>query len=258
MPGSNITIFDGNNYLRRKYEETHSTSVLRAVVVDIRTELARKGNKCVFVLDGYGGNQYRRNIFPAYKSGRPETPDAFREQQKIFNELLKSLPIITIQVPMYEADDIIADLVHTFKVSPLFPDAVFHIKSTDKDFHQLGVSYEGKGLPFPPEETILFKCLVGDPSDSIPGVAGFGLKKYDKLNKEVALKWMEDNFPLDRIPVEFHETQKKWIESNQALLIAMRDICKFRPVPEGLIEKHATFGNDNPKEIERILKENLA
>ncbi len=258
MPESRITIFDGNNYLRRKYEETHSTSALRAVVVDIRTELARKGNKCVFVLDGFNGNKYRRDKFPTYKAGRPPTPDAFREQQKIFNDLLKFLPIITIQVPEYEADDIIADLVQTFQQPDSFPDALYHIKSTDKDFHQLGVSYEGKELPFPPEETVLFKCLVGDSSDAIKGVAGFGVGKYEKLDKEIALKWLEDGFPLDRIPLDFHETQKKWIESNQDLLIVMRDICRFRPVPDGLIDKHAVFGENNPKEVERILKENLA
>lgn len=259
MPESRVTIFDGINYLRRKYEETHSVSVLRAVVVDIRTELARKGNKCVFVLDGFGANKYRRDIFPNYKGNRPSTPDGFKDQKKIFMELLKNLPIITIEVPEYEADDIIADLIVSFRESTHFSgDTIYHVKSTDKDFHQLGVSYEGKELPIPSEETVLFKTLVGDISDAIPGIAGFGIKKYDKLNKEVALAWLNDDFPLDRIPVDFPETQKKWIENNKDLLIAMRNVCRFRPVPDGLIDKHAVFGQDNPKEVERILKENLA
>ena len=258
MPESRVTIFDGNNYLRRKYEETRTTSALRDVVMDIRTELARRGNRCIFVRDGYRGNDYRKKIFPGYKSNRTKesVPDGFYDQMKVFDELLKHLPIISIQVPEYEADDIVADLVLTFKES--YPDATFHIKSTDKDFHQLGVSYEGKPLPFGPEETILYKVLVGDTSDAIPGVLGFGVKKYEKLNKETALQWLEDGFPLDRVPLEFHQTQKDWIETNRDLLIAMRDVCKFRPVPDGLLDKHAVFGDNNPQEVERILKENLA
>ena len=258
LPESSITIFDGNNYLRRKYEEDHSGSTLRAIVLDIRTELARKGNRCVFVLDGVKCNKYRRDIFPGYKVGRPDTPDAFNEQKRIFNEIVKHLPIITIEVPEYEADDIIAALVETFRASPHFPDAKYHIKTTDKDFHQLDVSYEGKGLGIPAEETVLFKTLVGDASDKIPGMPGFGLKKYEALNKPEALQWLEDGFPVDRIPVDIPKTQADWAAHNQATLVAYRDICRFRPVPEGLIESHSHFGMNKPEEVERILKENLA
>jgi 5'-3' exonuclease len=258
MAKKRITIFDGNNYLRRKYEETRGTSALRDVVMDIRTELASPGNMCMFVFDGVHCNRYRREFFPGYKVGRPPTPDGFNEQKKILKEILSHMPIMVLEVEGYEADDLIAAAVKNFQASPLFKDVSIHIKSTDKDFHQLGVSYEGKELPFPAEETVLYKTLVGDQSDKIPGIPGFGQKKFEALDKEAALQWLADDFPLDRIPVQIPESLCVWIRNNQETLRAYKKTCEFRPVPEKVLTDGIPPIKNEPHEVERLLQENLA
>lgn len=253
-----ITIIDGNNWLRRLYQKELDTSALRTATLEIRTLLSTPDNRVIYVWDGLSCNRYRREIFPDYKGNRGDLPDGFLEQLKAFKRILSNLPIITVEVPYYEADDVIATLVKGFQTSEHFKDIeVIHIKSTDKDFHQLGVSYEGKRLEVAPKHTVLYKILIGDTSDKIPGVPGFGIKKFEKLDLDAASQWMEADFAPAHVP-DMPETQKKWCEENVATLKAMRDVCLFRPVPDGLLDEHAGFGDNKPEEVDKILKEHMA
>lgn len=250
-----VTLIDGNNYVRRKFEQDKDQAGLRAVLLDIRSELARANNQVIFVFDGKGASRARREIFPGYKVGREPTPDSFFEHLRLLQRILSHVPIISIEVDGTEADDIIAHLVHDFRASENFgPQTPIHIKSTDKDFHQLGVTYEGKDLGIPPEQTVLYKVMVGDSSDKIPGIPGFGIKKFEALDKDAALSWLEAGFPEDRVP-PMPEACRKWCESNAETLRAYRDICRFFPVRHEDLMAGTTFGKDEPQEIEKIFKE---
>ncbi|GAA5495508.1 DNA polymerase I [Rubritalea halochordaticola] len=144
----------------------------------------------------------RHEIFPEYKAQRDAMPEDLAKAIPEVKRLLKAFHIPVIEVPGYEADDIIGTLAHqadatgeyqTFMVTP------------DKDFAQLvtptttmwkpgrkGSEVELMDVPailskWEIEDTsqvIDILALWGDASDNIPGVPGIGEKTAKKLIKQ--------------------------------------------------------------------------
>jgi len=169
------------------------------------------------VFDGIGSSQNRKNLLPEYKSGRnlarmtnhSAFDDLDEEQDSKVNQIarlihyLKCLPVHLISLDKVEADDIIAHLsqhlVNTYKSDVT-------IVSADKDFLQLVNEHvtvyspivkeyytpklvrEKFGLS--PHNFILYKILMGDNSDKVPGLKGLGPKKLFKLFPELQEKDM--------------------------------------------------------------------
>jgi DNA polymerase-1 len=165
------------------------------------------------VFDGIGSSTNRKNLLPEYKSNRgitkitnwetfeniDEENDAKIDQIIRLIQYLKCLPVKLISFDKVEADDIIAYLsqyTSTTKQSKCT------IVSSDKDFLQLvddnitvyspmikefytAQTVEEKfGLP--PKNFILYKTLLGDNSDKVPGLKGLGPKKLFKFFPELS------------------------------------------------------------------------
>lgn len=165
------------------------------------------------IFDGKGSSNSRKNILPEYKSGRnvsrltnwnifeniEEENDAQVNQIVRIVEYLQTLPIKVLSLDRSEADDIIAYLAMNFKFQP--QDKMF-IVSSDKDFIQLinenVILYRPMEKRYYTSETvrevynmsasnfIIYKTLIGDTSDKIPGVKGLGPSKFTKLFPEVS------------------------------------------------------------------------
>lgn len=273
---SEFTLIDGNNWLRRKFEEDRDISGLRASVNSLRSEIANPRNQTIFFWDGYHANDYRKAIYPEYKSKRFGTPDEFYLQVDLFREIVKNLPIPYFRVDHYEADDVIAAFARVLPAG-----SKIHIKSTDKDFEQLeGVTHEGKTLTdalqkvvdkakekgkpiegadpiITPDLVVPFKVMVGDTSDSIAGIPGFGEKRWLLSNKEAVKAWVNMDFDPDYIP-EMSDKLTEWCRDNVDTLIAMKRVCLFRPFDKQLLTIHMQRGRDNPDVVEQILKDNYA
>lgn len=273
------TLIDGSNWLRRKYEEDRDISGLRASLNSLRSEIARPNNQVIFFWDGYNSNDYRKAIYPDYKSNRVkpvEGRDEFYLQQKLFREIVKHLPIPWFRVDGYEADDIIAAFVMALPEG-----SKVHIKSTDKDFEQIpGVTHEGKSITevlkavvekerekgkdisgfdpiITPDFVIPFKVMVGDKSDAIPGIPGFGEKRWLLSDKTAIRAWFDSDFDPTLIP-EMSVKLTEWCTDNVELLRTMRKICQFRLVDKEVLSTHMNMGTDNPAAAEQILKDNLS
>lgn len=180
--------------------------------------------KVFVVFDGIGSSNNRKNLIPEYKSNRNQTRvtnwDVFdnleeEDESKVDQiiriiQYLKTLPVRTISIDKVEADDIIAYLSETLPTKP--NDRAF-IVSSDKDFLQLiseqVVVYRPIEKEFYTEQTVkdkfnvspnnflLYKLLMGDNSDGIPGIKGLGLKKLYKLFPELTEENMSLNDLLD-------------------------------------------------------------
>ncbi len=180
--------------------------------------------KVFVVFDGMGSSNNRKNLIPEYKSNRNQTRvtnwDVFdnleeEDESKVDQiiriiQYLKTLPVRTISIDKVEADDIIAYLSETLPTKP--NDRAF-IVSSDKDFLQLiseqVVVYRPIEKEFYTEQTVkdkfnvspnnflLYKLLMGDNSDGIPGIKGLGLKKLYKLFPELTEENMSLNDLLD-------------------------------------------------------------
>ena len=164
------------------------------------------------VFDGAGSATNRKNLLQEYKSGRnlqritnwevfedlDEEHDSKVDQIVRLIQYLKLLPIKTTIIDKVEADDVIAVL--SDKLVEKFNSTVF-IVSSDKDFVQLVsdkiILYRPMEKEYYTDKTvfekfgvlaenfILYKTLLGDNSDRIPGVKGLGekgiFKKFPEL-----------------------------------------------------------------------------
>jgi DNA polymerase-1 len=141
------------------------------------------------------GGSFRKRLFDDYKAGRDAQPEDLSAQIPVVRELIEAFRIPLIEVPDFEADDVIAALV---KQAP--EDVRVTIISTDKDLMQLvsdrvqlldGVGDRRYGpaeveerFGVTPDRMLDLRALVGDPSDNIPGVKGIGAKGAAKLIDE--------------------------------------------------------------------------
>ena len=146
------------------------------------------------------GGSFRREIFPEYKANRAETPEDILLSVPYVKRIVEAMCIPVLEVPGYEADDVIGTLAYkgveagydVFMVTP------------DKDYGQLVCDnckiYKQKGndgIEIVGREAIREKygienpqlvrdilALWGDASDNIPGVPGIGEKTACKLVQE--------------------------------------------------------------------------
>ncbi len=146
----------------------------------------------VVVFDPPGGKSFRQEIYGEYKAQRDKQPEDLSTQMPAVRDLIDAHRLAVLQVPGFEADDVIATLVarapEDFRVT---------IVSTDKDLMQLVTErvwlldtmkdrrYDPAEVEerfgVPPEQVLDLRALVGDPSDNIPGVRGIGEKGAAKL-----------------------------------------------------------------------------
>jgi DNA polymerase-1 len=159
----------------------------------------------VWVLDA--GTSFREKRYPEYKSTRQkldlELQADFDRSVERTRQLLDAFRVAAVEVPGYEADDVIGTLATQAAARGL--DSV--IVSGDKDFYQLigprvALLNPGRGGPAAVDEVWVdetnaaerlgvspgqvadFLALVGDASDNIPGVKGIGEKGAQKLLAE--------------------------------------------------------------------------
>jgi len=136
---------------------------------------------------------FRKEMYSEYKAHRTEMPEDLAKQIPYIKKLADLLGIPSLEVPSYEADDLIGTLTKFGKRQGM--DVV--IVSGDKDFGQLiedgvilydtmkDIRYDSAGVfekwGIRPDQFIDFLAIVGDTSDNIPGVRGLGEKGTIKL-----------------------------------------------------------------------------
>ena len=165
------------------------------------------------IFDGENSSMNRKNILSEYKAGRHQSRitnwdifedvgdehDAKIDQIVRLIDYLKCLPIKTVALDKVEADDIIAHLAS--KITSNNDNSRAFIVSSDKDFIQLASDKICVYRPIEkdyytpdtvqkkfnvlPENFILYKVLMGDSSDKVPGIKGLGEKKLRKLFPEL-------------------------------------------------------------------------
>ncbi|XAO71644.1 MAG: DNA polymerase I [Acetobacteraceae bacterium] len=140
-----------------------------------------------------GRQTFRNDIYPAYKAHRPPAPEDLVPQFALIREATKAFNIPSIELPGWEADDLIAS----------YAEVIAHeggrctIVSSDKDLMQLvtgkvqmldpikqrpiGVEEVLTKFGVPPERVVDVQALMGDSTDNVPGVPGIGPKGAAQL-----------------------------------------------------------------------------
>jgi len=145
---------------------------------------------------------FRNEIYKDYKANRSEAPDDLAPQFEYIRKSVLAFNLPSVDLPNYEADDLIATYVDKI----LNKGAKVTIVSSDKDLMQLYKKrvriYDPMKNKFINEDDIMKKfgvdaskvidvqSLAGDSSDNVPGVPGIGIKtaaelinKYGTLEK---------------------------------------------------------------------------
>ena len=144
------------------------------------------------------GPTFRHEAYEQYKAQREETPEVIRLSVPIIKDIIRAYRIPILEVPGYEADDVIGTLateagkkgVTTYMMTPdkdygqLVSENVFMYrpKYGDKEFEVMGVEeVKAKFNIESPLQVIDMLGLMGDSSDNIPGCPGVGEKTAQKL-----------------------------------------------------------------------------
>ena len=147
------------------------------------------------------GGTFRHELYEQYKAQREETPEDIRASVPIIKDILRAYRIPILEVPGYEADDVIGTLAHQadqlgIKTYMMTPDKdygqlvtenalIYRPKFGDKEFEVMDIERvkEKFGIERP-EQVIDLLGLMGDSSDNIPGCPGVGEKTAQKLIAE--------------------------------------------------------------------------
>lgn len=150
--------------------------------------------------DPHGGT-FRHQRYPLYKAQREETPEAIRFGVPVIKQLLQAYRIPVLEVPGYEADDVIGTLasqagaegIQTYMMTPdkdygqLVSAHVymFKPKTLSAGFDTLGPEEVcAKWGIERPQQVADILGLMGDASDNIPGCPGVGEKTAAQLIRQ--------------------------------------------------------------------------
>ena len=195
-----IRLIDGNNQFFLKYAKATSYKDL----VNRCKELHWGFDQVWWVFDGYDSRKSRRDLYPEYKNTASRAKNKLdTTKYDMLNDFKKiDLPaiggVMIVERAYTEADDLIRALAIALA------DGVNQIEITSNDVDLLNLSYlpnvtqpQAK-LPKnvnSAQELDLFKTLVGDSSDNLKGLAGFGEAAWAKLTgpQRVEIKRQLDN-----------------------------------------------------------------
>jgi DNA polymerase-1 len=174
-----------------------NTSAIFGFVVTLEDLIKRVKPTHMAVAFDPAGPTFRHEAYEQYKAQRQETPEDIRWAVPRIKQLLEAMNIPVLDVPGYEADDVIGTLAHKaekedFEVYMATPDKDYGQLVTDKvwmyrprhtgGFEKLGPQEvcEKYGLTHQ-SQVIDLLGLMGDSSDNIPGCKGVGEKTAVQL-----------------------------------------------------------------------------
>lgn len=253
-----LKIYDGNNYYRLLLETDHTGFAARGVLNSLQLET----NPVVWVWDGENANAERRKTYPDYKRNRrPVSRDIYVGFDTL-KQVLTHTRAIQIEIPGREGDDVVAALTRYY----LGRGQSVAIYSNDFDFHQL-LEDQGTGRLFlgsspkphvSPRLARHYKVLVGDPSDNIAGVGGFGEKTWADARPDQIERLVSDLVSgvvpnMEWLP----KRVQTWLgdEGNRKLIQTYWQTVNFIDVPMEEINDHMIVGVPDLQKADAYLKE---
>ena len=176
----------------RMNSKGENTSAIFGFCVTLEDLLRKINPTHVGVAFDPAGGTFRHEAYEQYKAQRPETPEDIRKAVPVIKDLLLAMNIPVLEVPGFEADDVIG----TLSVQGENAGYEVYMATPDKDYGQLVTDHVfmyrprhtgGFELMGPKEvcekyglqnknQVIDLLGLMGDASDNIPGCKGVGEK----------------------------------------------------------------------------------
>ncbi|OYU68692.1 MAG: DNA polymerase I [Alphaproteobacteria bacterium PA2] len=169
-------------------------NMLWKLLVDMKAQTDAPTHLAV-VFD-YSGTTFRNELYPLYKAHRPPAPEDLIPQFPLVRDATRAFGVHAIELPGYEADDLIA--AYAVKVRDMGGEVM--IVSSDKDLMQLvgdrvsmldtmknvkiGPEQVFEKFGVAPDKVVEVQALCGDSADNVPGAPGIGVKTAALLINE--------------------------------------------------------------------------
>ncbi len=191
-----LVLIDGSGYIFRAFHAlppmTRPDGTPVNAVFGFTNMLAQflkdhTGTHIAVIFDA-GRFTFRNRLYEAYKAHRPPAPEELIPQFALVREATEALGVPAIELPDWEADDLIA----AYALAAENAGGRATIVSSDKDLMQLirpmvsmldpmkkrpiGAAEVMEKFGVGPDKVIEVQALIGDSSDNVPGVPGIGPK----------------------------------------------------------------------------------
>jgi len=244
-----------------------NTSAIFGFVNTLEDVLKREKPTHIAVAFDPKGKTFRHEAFEQYKAQREATPEDIRLAVPIIKDLIKAYNIPALEVPGYEADDVIGTMAKKaeqagFEVFMLTPDKDYGQLVSDHIFMYRPKHTGGFEIMGPTEvkakydldsheQVIDLLGLMGDASDNIPGCPGVGEKTAVKLLKEFGSIDV-----LLRRTDELKGALKTKIEANKEQIVFSRFLATIKiDVPIDFDEKSLEIESRNEPELRALFDE---
>lgn len=202
-----IYVIDAVNYLFRSYFAIRRMTNSEGFVTNALFGFIRSIQKIckdftpehiVAVFDGPDNKASRIEIYEDYKGHRESMPEDLWLQLDLAKQFCLDFGIPILEVPGVEADDVMGSVAKIAQknnsqvflcssdkdLCQLVNDRVFIIQ-THKDNFLIGAQEVENIYGIKPHQMIDYLAIVGDPSDNIPGIKGFGAKTAQKILQDM-------------------------------------------------------------------------
>ena len=197
-----ILLVDGNSIINRAFygipnltnSEGFHTNAIYGFLNIFFSVYTKEKPDCILVAFDVKEPTFRHKMYADYKGNRKPMPEELHEQVPVLKDVLHAMKIKTVELPGYEADDILGtyarraeaqgynvvvlsgdrDLLQlaTEKVKICIP----HTKGGKTEYEDFYAANVFDKYQVTPTEFIDLKALMGDSSDNIPGIPGIGEK----------------------------------------------------------------------------------
>lgn len=208
---------------------------------------------------------FRHKAYKAYKATREKMPDEMRVQLPKLREVIGAIGLPLIELPGYEADDVLATLalkakeqnIEVFLVTAdkdlmqiISPEIkMFNLRRTGVEVEILGPAAVKEKMGVPPAQIVDYLALVGDSSDNVPGVP--------KIGKKTAVLLLEQfgslDSILDRAPeIPKNAIRESLLENTEQARLSQRLVTleTNAPIELDLAALEANKGYDEKKILE--------
>ena len=205
--GEKLVLIDGHSILNRAFfglpdltnsQGLHTNAVYGFLNILFKILEEEKPNYLAVAFD-VKAPTFRHNMYAVYKGTRKPMAEELRQQVPVMKEMLKAMGVAIVEMPGYEADDLLGTISCMGEAQGMEVSVV----SGDRDLLQLATDHVQIRIPktkrtgteienyyakdvaarylVTPKEFIDVKALMGDASDNIPGVEGIGEKTASAL-----------------------------------------------------------------------------
>ena len=244
-----------------------NTSAILGFVNTLEEVLKKENPSHIGVAFDPAGPTFRHEAYEQYKAQREETPEAIRLSVPIIKDIIRAYRIPILEVPGYEADDVIGTLateagrqgITTYMMTPdkdygqLVSENVFMYRPKHTGgFEVMGIEQVKAKFDIQSTQQVIDMLgLMGDASDNIPGCPGVGEKTAQKLISEFGS--IEN---LLEHTDQLKGALKTKVENNREMITFSKFLATIKiDVPIKLDMKALVREEPNEEELRKIFEE---